>query len=326
MTELLHSDLAVGPLSTKISVVSSVKNEEAALPELILRLEAVLVGISPEYEVILIDNGSSDATPLIIEGAHRKNARIKLIQLSRDFGQVMALRSGIQHASGDIVVIMDGDLQDLPEEIPKLLPLLGEGWDLVYAQRKNRQDAWFRRVSSNAIRKIFAFLIKGSDMPPGDERMLVGVFRAMKREVADAIRTFPEHTMHIQSLIRWIGFKQTLVEVEHGKRKGLKSKYNPMNLIRYALDGAVAASTYPLRLVTLIGFLIAFISFAAGVGYFFQRIWYGTQLVGFTTLVIMMLFLGGANLFVAGVRGEYIGRVYNETKARPLYIIKKKLL
>lgn len=320
------SDTQVIKVMTKISVVSSVKNEQAALPELISRLEAALEKISPEYEVILIDNGSTDETPLIVEGAHRVNPRVKLIQLSRDFGQVMALRCGINHASGENVVIMDGDLQDLPEEIPKLLKPLGDGWDLVYAQRKNRQDAWFRRVSSGAIRKVFAVLIKGSDMPPGDERMLVGVFRAMRREVADAIRSLPEHTMHIQSLIRWIGFRQTLVEVEHGKRKGGKSKYNPMNLIRYALDGAVAASTYPLRLMTLAGFLIAALSFIAGIAYFFQRIFYGTQLPGFTTLVIIVLFLGGINLCVSGILGEYIGRVYTETKQRPLYIVKKKLL
>lgn len=311
---------------TKISVVSSVKNEEAALPELISRLEVALENISPEYEVILIDNGSGDETPLIVEGAHRKNPRIKLIQLSRDFGQVMALRCGLGHASGENVVIMDGDLQDLPEEIPKLLRPLGEGWDITYAQRKNRQDAWLRRFSSNTIRKIFAFLIKGSDMPPGDDRMLVGVFRAMNRTVADAIRSLPEHTMHIQSLIRWIGFRQTLVEVEHGKRKGGKSKYNPMNLIRYALDGAVAASAYPLRLATLAGFIIAFFAFIGGVAYFFQRIFYGTELPGFTTLVIIVLFLGGVNLCVSGILGEYIGRVYTEAKGRPLYIVKKKLL
>ena len=301
------------------------KNEEVALPELISRLEATLEGVSSEYEIILIDNGSSDETPLIVEGAHRKNPRVKLIQLSRDFGQVMALRCGLQHASGERVVIMDGDLQDLPEEIPKLLKPLEEGWDLAYAQRKNRQDAWLRRASSNAIRKVFAFLIKGSDMPPGDDHMLVGVFRAMKREVADAIRALPEHTMHIQSLIRWIGFRQTLVEVKHGKRKGGKSKYNPMNLIRYALDGAVAASTYPLRLVTFIGFVIAFFSFVAGIAYFFQRIFYGTQLPGFTTLVVIVLFLGGVNLCVSGILGEYIGRVYTEAKQRPLYIVKKKV-
>lgn len=309
-----------------ISVVSSVYNEGAILPELLGRLVVALSSRNEGYEIILIDNGSMDETPAILTDAHAKNPNVKMIQLSRNFGQVMALRAGLEFAKGDVVVIMDGDLQDLPEEIPKLLSKLGEGYDLVYAKRLNRQDSIFRKLSSLGIRKLLSFLMKGGDMPPGDERMLVGVFRAMKREVADAIKNLPEHTEHIQGLIRWVGFRQTLVEVEHGKRHAGKSKYPFKKLLAYALDGAVAASTYPLRLVTFVGIVLASAAFFLGIWQFVYRILYGTQLAGFTTLILVILFIGGMQFIILGILGEYIGRIYTETKHRPLFVVKKKLL
>src|SRR3989344_2208440 len=193
------------------SVIISVHNEEAIVKELVRRLKKVLNALSGSYEIIFIDNGSSDSTPRIIEEEHKNDSRIKFIQLSRDFGQGIALRAGFQFAKGDVVIIMDGDLQDIPEEIPKLISKLKEGYDLVYAQRINRQDSPFRKSASFIVRKILAYLIRGEDVPSGDERMSVGVFRAMNREVADAIKSLPEHTAYIQGLIRWVGFgKQQL--------------------------------------------------------------------------------------------------------------------
>lgn len=309
-----------------ISVVSSVYNEGKILPELLRRLIAVLSSRGGGYEILLIDNGSTDETPAILTDAHAKNPNVKMIQLSRNFGQVMALRAGFAFVKGDIVVIMDGDLQDLPEEIPKLIAKLEEGYDLVYAKRVNRRDSFFRRFSSLCIRKLLSFLMRGGDMPPGDERMLVGVFRVMRKEVADAIKNLPEHTGHIQGLIRWVGFRQTLIEVEHGKRYAGKSKYPFKKLLAYALDGAVAASTYPLRIVTFVGLFLATTSFFVGIWQFAYRILYGTQLAGFTTLILVILFVGGMQFIILGILGEYIGRIYTETKQRPLFVVKKKLL
>ena len=308
------------------SVIISVHNEEAIVKELVRRLKKVLNALSGSYEIIFIDNGSSDSTPRIIEEEHKNDSRIKFIQLSRDFGQGIALRAGFQFAKGDVVIIMDGDLQDIPEEIPKLISKLKEGYDLVYAQRINRQDSPFRKSASFIVRKILAYLIRGEDVPSGDERMSVGVFRAMNREVADAIKSLPEHIAYIQGLIRWVGFRQTTIEVEHGRRFAGKSKYALRNLLAYAFDGVISSSTYPLRFATLLGLLLAISSFLMGFGHFFYRIFYGTRAAGFTTLILVVLFLGGVQLMIIGIMGEYLGRIYTETKRKPLYIIKKKLL
>ena len=309
-----------------ISVVSSVYNEGEILPELLRRLTAVLSSRGEDYEIILIDNGSTDETPAILTDAHAKNPNVKMIQLSRNFGQVMALRAGLKFAGGDMVITMDGDLQDLPEEIPKLIAKLKDGYDIVCAKRLNRKDTLFRRLPSFCMRKILSFLMRGGDMPQGNEYALVGVFRAMEREVVDAINNLPEHTGHIQGLIRWVGFREGIIEVEHGKRLKGKSKYPLGKLIAYALDGAVAASTYPLRIVTFIGILLAAASFLLGIWQFVYRILYGTKLAGFTTLILVILFIGGMQFIILGILGEYIGRVYMETKNRPLFVIKKKLL
>lgn len=295
------------------------------MPELIKRLVTTLNSLG-EYEVVFIENGSHDKTADLIIEAHRSNPRIKMVQLSRDFGQAIALRAGFAFVRGDIVVMMDGDLQDLPEEIPGLIAKLSEGFDIVYAQRTGRQDTFFRRSMSRAIRKLLAVLVRGGDLPKGDERSLVGVFRAMTKDVADAIKSLPEHTPYIQGLIRWVGFREAIIPVQHGKRFAGRSKYSVKGLLRYALDGIVTTSTYPLRLITLFGFILSVVAGIIAIWQIFYRIWHGTQSTGFTTLIIAILFIGGIQFAVLGILGEYIGRIYTETKQRPLYIIKKRLL
>jgi dolichol-phosphate mannosyltransferase len=309
-----------------ISVVVTTYNDAVIIPELTRRLKIVLEKLDASFEILFVDDGSTDNTIQFLEQEHVTDTRIKFLQFSRNFGQPFALRAGIQHASGGIVIIMDGDLQDLPEEIPKLVAPLSHGVDLVYARRAHRQDTWSRRFSSRLFIKILALLIRDESWRAGDEVMLVGVFRAMNKNVVEAIKNLPEHTAYIQALIRWVGFQQTIVDVEHGKRFAGKSKYSFTKLIRYAFDGVISFSAYPLRLVSFFGFALAVVSFIAGAGYFFQRIFYDTQLVGFTTIILVTLFLGGVQLFIMGILGEYIGRVYMEIKRRPLYIIKKKML
>jgi polyisoprenyl-phosphate glycosyltransferase len=309
-----------------ISVVVTAYNDAPIIPELTRRLKLVLEKLDASFEILFVDDGSIDDTLLRLEREHASDSRVKYLQFSRNFGQPFALRAGIAHATGDRVVIMDGDLQDLPEEIPKLLAPLSHGSDLVYAKRTHRQDTWFRQLSSRLIIKMLASFIRDESWQKGEEAMLVGVFRAMNKDVAEALRDLPEHTAYIQALIRWVGFRQMIIDVEHGKRFAGESKYSFGKLIRYALDGVISFSPYPLRIVSFIGFSLAALSFVAGVGYFFQRILYGTQLLGFTTIILVMLFLGGMQLFIMGVLGEYIGRMYGEIKNRPLYIIKKKVL
>ncbi|HEY4477089.1 MAG TPA: glycosyltransferase family 2 protein [Candidatus Paceibacterota bacterium] len=309
-----------------VSIVVAVFNEEKIVLELVKRLENVLNSLGTDYEVIFVDDGSKDKTVELIEAVHSRNRRLKLVQFSRNFGQVYAIRAGLYYAKGDIVVLMDGDLQDKPEEIPKLLAKLHEGYDVAYARRINRQDSFYRKASSRLFVWMMYFLVPAHELPAGHELMFAGVFRAMRREVVDALNSLPERTVYIQGLIHWVGFTSTLVDVEHGKRTMGRSKWTLMKLLSYALDAIISFSPYPLRKISILGIFISFVSGFVGVGYLIQRIFFGTQAVGFTTLVLVILILGGVQLFLFGIIGEYLGRMYIETKRRPLYIIKKKLI
>src|SRR3989344_6514179 len=308
-----------------ISVVAAIFNEEKIVPKLIERLEKSLELIG-DYEVILVDDGSRDSTPDIVARAHERNPKIKLVQFSRNFGQVYAIRAGLYHAKGDVVVLMDGDLQDRPEEIPKLLAKIKEGYDVAYAHRARRQDSLYRKASSRLFVWMMRFLVPAHELPAGHEMMFAGVFRAMRREVVEGLDSLPERTVYIQGLIHWVGFSSVVVDVEHGERAFGKSHWTLIKLLRYALDAIISFSPYPLRKVSILGILIACASALLSVIYIIQRIFYGTRAEGFTTIVLIILFMGGLQLFLFGMIGEYIGRMYIESKGRPLYIIKRKLL
>ena len=309
-----------------ISVVVAVFNEEKIIAELVRRLENVLNPLGVDYEVIFVDDGSRDKTGEEVVRAHALDNKIKFIQFSRNFGQVYAIRAGLHHAKGDTVVLMDGDLQDKPEEIPTLLAKIHDGYDVVYARRTNRKDSLYRKVSSKVFIAMMRFLVPAHELPAGHEMMFAGVFRAMRREVVDALNSLPERTVYIQGLIHWVGFSSVVGDVEHGERAVGKSRWTFTKLLRYALDAVISFSPYPLRKVSILGILIACVSALLSVIYIIQRIFYGTRSEGFTTIVLIVLFLGGLQLFIFGVIGEYIGRMYIESKGRPLYIIKRKLL
>ena len=309
-----------------ISVVAAIFNEEKIVSELILRLEKALGAIDKDYEVILVDDGSRDSTVDIVMRANARNPKIKLIQFSRNFGQVYAIRAGLRYSKGDITVLMDGDLQDQPEEIPKLIEKMNEGYDVVYACRSNRQDSLYRRVGSRVFVILMRFLIPENELPAGHEMIFAGVFRALRRDVVDALNSLPERTVYIQGLIHWVGFSKALVDVRHGKRAYGKSNWTFSKLFQYALDALISFSPYPLRKISIFGMVMAFGSGLLGIGYFLQRLFIGTRSEGFTTIVLLILFIGGLQLFLFGVIGEYVGRMYIESKGRPLYIIKRKFL
>jgi polyisoprenyl-phosphate glycosyltransferase len=308
-----------------ISIVISVFNEEKIIPELLERLEKTLSNLG-DYEIVFVDDGSKDKTADLIIDAHITNNKIKLVQFSRNFGQVCAIRAGLHSASGDIVVLMDGDLQDRPEELPKLISKIGEGYDVAYAKRLNRHDPLYRKLGSKIFVAFMGLIVPRNELPEGYDLMFAGIFRAMRKEVVEAFNLLPERTAHIQSLLHWVGFSHTTVDVEHGERASGKSRWTLMKLLRYALDAIISFSPYPLRKVSILGVLIAGGSFILMIGYVIQRLFFGTQAIGFTTIVLIVLFMGGLQLFLFGVIGEYLGRMYIETKSRPLYIVKKKLL
>lgn len=309
-----------------LSIVITVYNEEGIVPALIERLERVLENMRMSYEIFFIDDGSIDRTSELVEEAHIRNARIKLLQFSRNFGQAMAIRAGLAHAQGDIVIIMDGDLQDLPEEIPRLVEKLKEGYDVVYAKREQRQDSFIRRFGSRMFVALLRFFISPEELAHGEDVMLAGVFRAMRRNVIDALNALPEHTIYLQGLIHWVGFRKAVIPVTHGERFAGGSHWTLLKLVRYAFDALISFSPYPLRKVSMLGFSIALGAAVMAIWYFFDRLLHGTPMIGFTSLMFVILFLGGMQLFLFGVIGEYIGRMYIETKKRPLFIIKKKLL
>lgn len=297
-----------------ISIVVTIYNEERIVPELLIRLERVFEVMRKNYEIIFVDDGSTDATAAYIEKARKRNERVKLIQFSRNFGQVAALRAGLLHAQGDVIVTMDGDLQDLPEEIPLLIEKLDEGHDIAYAKREERKHSFFRNISSRVFACILAYaMARGGVVPSDKEALVFGVFRAMRREVVDAFNILSEQSGYFQGLVNWVGFRHTVVPVTHGARTAGRSHYSLRKLLRYGLEAIVFLMPFPLRFLIFMGAGIAIIAFVSA---FLTRY----------VLFFVISFWGGVNLAVIGIMGEYIGRVLLEAKRRPLFVIRKKLL
>lgn len=297
-----------------ISIVIGIYNEAFLVKELVARLCAVFKTMARNYEIIFVDDGSSDATPTLIEELRSENACIKLIQFSRNFGQVPALRAGLIHATGDTVIVMDGDLQDLPEEIPRLIEKLEEGFDIVYAQREERKHAWFRNIGS----RVFAIAlrwatVRGGVVPADKDALVLGVFRVMRRNVVNAVNELSEQSGYFQGMMNFVGFRHAVVPVTHGARAAGYSHYSLRKLFRYGLEAFIFLFPFPSRIFMFVGAFIAAISLPLMIAtsyfiFFALSFWTGVQLTAF------------------GIMGEYVCRTLLETKRRPLYVIKKKLL
>ena len=297
-----------------ISAVVTVYNEEQVVPELVRRLETTLVLWGDAYEILFVDDGSNDKTSCVIEKARDKNKHIKLLQFSRNFGQVAALRAGLSYAQGDIVVTMDGDLQDLPEEIPRLIEKLHEGFDIVYAQREQRKHSFFRNLSSLIVAYVLRWaMARGGVVPLDKQTLVLGVFRAMRREVIDACNDLSEQTGYFQGLVNWVGFSHAIVPVMHGARVAGRSHYTLRKLFRYGLEAIVFLFPFPLRIFMFIGIAIAAISLPL-------------MIITTRLFFFALSFWAGIQIAALGVLGEYICRSLLETKRRPLYVIRKKLL
>lgn len=303
----------------QLSVVIPIYNEEEVLPELYRRLILVVEALNAEYEVLFVDDGSTDASPQILRKFHESNKNVKVLQFSRNFGHHIAITAGLDHSSGDTVVLMDGDLQNRPEDIPVLLKKIEEGYDTVYTVRKNRQDSLLKKVSS----RLFVWAMKRILIEP--MAVETSIFRAMRRDVVEAVQKLREHNRFIIGLIDWVGFKQTSVEVEHERRFAGKSKYSFARQIRLALDAAFSFSTLPLQVTSIVGFLITFVSFGLGAYIILQKLLWGISVPGYASLIFSVFFMGGVQLITLGIIGSYLWRTYIETKQRPLYIIKKTI-
>jgi len=303
-----------------ISVVVPIFNEEENLPELRRRMSAALDSIGDAWELILVNDGSRDRSADMLREMNQQDARIKVINLSRNFGHQPAVTAGIHHARGDCVVLIDGDLQDPPEVIPHMVAKWKEGYQVVLGERTSRGDATGARgIGFKLFYPVFRRL---SDLPTGPD---AGIFGLMDRRVVDEFNKLPERNRFIPGLRSWLGFKQGSVTYDRQDRAAGKPKQTLRRLIRYAMDGMISFSYKPLRAATYLGFIVSIFAFGLGLFYFISFFTMHKDVTGFTTTIVSVLFIGGVQLVSVGILGEYIGRIYEEIKQRPLYVVQEKL-
>jgi glycosyltransferase involved in cell wall biosynthesis len=302
----------------RVSVAIPVYNEELVIPELLRRTKSVLDSLEGgPHEIIFVDDGSSDRTAELLEKAAEEDARLVVIALSRNFGHQTALGAALDYVSGDVAVLMDGDLQDPPEAIPILLDWHQRGYDVVYVQRVNRKESWWLRLCYYLFYRLIAAL--SSIHLPLD----AGDFSLMSRRIVEEIRSMPEHHRYLRGLRTWVGFRQVGVPIERAIRGAGRTKYSPIKLLKLASDGIFAFSIVPLRAASMVGVSAVILSSLFAVYSLFAKFLLHESPRGFTALILVITFLSGINLFFLGIIGEYMGRVYEETKARPHYVIRK---
>ncbi len=302
----------------RISIATPVYNEESIVEELIHRCLAVLDRIAGgPHEIVLVDDGSDDRTWQLIREASVRDARIVGVSLSRNFGHQAAIGAALDHASGDFVVVMDGDLQDPPEAIEQLLAEAQRGFDVVYVVRIKRKESLWLRLSYSLFYRLVAVLAD-LKLPVG-----AGDFAIMSRRVADLVRRSPERQRYLRGLRTWYGFRQKGLEIERDARFAGKPKYNLRRLLRLAFDGVFAFSVMPIRLATACGMLAVSCSVLFAIYALCVKIFWGQSPVGFTAIIFAITFLSGVQLLFLGVIGEYIGRIYEEVKQRPHYVVQQ---
>lgn len=301
-----------------ISVVVPLHNEQMVLPELLRRVSAVLDATpGGPHEMIFVDDGSSDATLQILEDAAARDPRVSVIALSRNFGHQAALSAALAHASGDAAFILDGDLQDPPESLPLLLEKYYEGYDVVYAQRKRRKEGPLLRLAFY----LFYRLLHGLS----DTRIPLdaGDFGLISRRVIEQLHAMPEHHRYLRGMRSWIGYRQIGIPIERSERFAGESKYGLLKYLKLASDAIFSFSTIPIRAAALFGATSIALSTLFALYSVITKIFFHQSPKGFTALILVFTFLVGTMLFFLGIIGEYVGRVYEEVKARPLYIVAK---
>jgi glycosyltransferase involved in cell wall biosynthesis len=296
-----------------LSVVIPIYNEEATLPELIRRLTHVLsqdlLGLA--YELVFVNDGSTDGSMQILCKLHADDPAVKVIHLSRNFGHQAAITAGVDHAKGDVVICMDGDLQDPPEIIPALIRQWRDGNDVVYAIRKARKEGFVKRACYAAFYRLLGKLSMISiPLDAGD-------FALMDRRVVNCLKAFPERNRFIRGLRAWVGFRQIGVEYEREKRFAGLPKYTWLKLLKLAVHGLLSFSATPLRIATGLGFLISFGSLFGIIAILYLKLFTDKAIPGWTATVIPILLLGGIQLFSIGILGEYIAQIFDEVKQRP---------
>jgi dolichol-phosphate mannosyltransferase len=307
-------------MSSLVSILLPVYNEESTLNELYLQLQEAIKDSPYEFEIIFVDDGSRDSSYSIIQGFCREDSRVKAVKLSRNFGHQLAITAAIDSASGDAVVIMDADLQDPPRLIPEMIAKWQEGYDVVYGLHQQRKDTWFKKVTAYLFYRFFN-LISDYKIP-----MDVGDFRLISRRAVKALSQLKERNRYLRGLIFWIGYKQTAIPFARAERLAGESKYPFLKMVKFALDGLFSFSNLPLKLSSYLGFVLCFFSLIYFIFILIQKfIIKDPHLVlGWTSLLATILLLGGLQFLILGIHGEYISRIFDETRRRPLYLIEKK--
>ncbi|MDF9407169.1 glycosyltransferase family 2 protein [Pelotomaculum isophthalicicum JI] len=301
------------------TIIIPVYNEEAVINETYRRLTRVMESTGEPYELLFVNDGSRDRTAELIEGFAESDGCVKLLDFSRNFGHQIAITAGMDYARGEAIVIIDADLQDPPELIPLMIDKWKEGYEVVYAQRSKRKgETLFKKwTAAMFYRTLRALTEVNIPLDTGD-------FRLIDRKVCDAMRSVREKNRFVRGLVSWVGFRSTAIEYVREERFAGETKYPLKKMLRFSLDGITSFSHKPLKLATYLGFVISFASFIYLVVSVAQRLFNIGVVAGWSPLVACLLLLDGVVLIILGILGEYVGRIYDETKNRPLYILRNK--
>ena len=301
----------------KVSVVVPCYNEEDNVEPCYNELKRVLSGAGYDYEIIFVNDGSKDNTLEKLINLHKLDKNVKVIDLSRNFGKEIALTAGLDYAKGDVVIPFDADLQHPPEVILQLIEKYKEGYDVVNAVRIKREgETFLKKITSKIFYKVINML---ADIEIPED---VGDFRLISRNALEAVRSLRERKRFMKGIFAWVGFKTANIYYEVAPRRAGKTKWNYLKLIDLAIEGITSFSIAPLRLASLLGFLVSFLAFLYAIWIIVAKLIFGNPVKGYPSLMVSILFLGGVQLITIGIIGEYVGRIYEEVKQRPLYIVK----
>jgi glycosyltransferase involved in cell wall biosynthesis len=300
-----------------ISIVVPVYNEEENLGVLYPRITSVLESIGVGYEIIFVDDGSSDNTSKLLNSFAVQDHHIVVVVLARNFGHQVAITAGLNHAQGNAVIVMDADLQDPPEMLPEFIAKWWEGYDVVYAVREQRSEGWLKRVAYATFYRLLR-RVANVEIPLDS-----GDFCIMSRQVVNQLIRMPERNRFVRGIRSWVGFNQIGLPYKRDIRHAGRPKYTFGRLMLLALDGLISFSHTPLRIASLSGLIISMLSFLLAVFYTVKKLTTGLNPPGFATLVVAIFFLAGIQLITIGVIGEYIGRIFDEVKQRPLYVVRR---
>lgn len=299
------------------SFVIPIYNERETLPELVRRLTDVLERLDGDAEVIFVDDASSDGSYALLLELHERDSRFRILRFTRNFGHQSAITAGFDFASGDAVIVIDGDLQDPPELIPDLVAKWREGYEIVYAVREQRMgESWLKRTTARWFYRVLRRMAS-VDMP-----LDTGDFRLVDRRALDAFRAMRERNRYVRGMFSWVGFNQTGVPYTRSERYAGAPKYSINKSTRLAIDGIVSFSDAPLRLALYAGFFFSVLAFVVGAYAVITKLAGGFVVPGWTSILVVVSFVGGIQLIILGMMGLYIGRIYDEVKERPLYLLR----